>query len=285
MHPFKQKRDILDALKKLNTKEKRQPQDREIQCPKCKSTFLQSQLSEQLYVCPSCGHHYTLAAKYRLKTIVDPKTFHELFPGMKSENPLDFPEYKEKLMEQQEKSGLKEAVIFGTAKINGIKTVIGVMDNRFMMASMGTVVGEKITRAFEFATKKKLPVVIFATSGGARMQEGILSLFQMAKTSAAVRKHSEAGLLYISVMTHPTTGGVTASFASLGDIILAEPKALIGFAGPRVIEQTIGQSLPEGFQRAEYLEEHGFVDAVVHRKDLKAKLGLLLQIHDRRSHK
>lgn len=285
MHPFKQKRDILDALKKLNTKEKRQPQDREIQCPKCKSTFLQSQLSEQLYVCPSCGHHYTLAAKYRLKTIVDPKTFHELFPGMKSENPLDFPEYKEKLMEQQEKSGLKEAVIFGTAKINGIKTVIGVMDNRFMMASMGTVVGEIITRAFEFATKKKLPVVIFATSGGARMQEGILSLFQMAKTSAAVRKHSEAGLLYISVMTHPTTGGVTASFASLGDIILAEPKALIGFAGPRVIEQTIGQSLPEGFQRAEYLEEHGFVDAVVHRKDLKAKLGLLLQIHDRRSHK
>lgn len=285
MHPFKQKRDILDALKKLNTKEKQQPQDREIQCPKCKSTFLQSQLSEQLYVCPSCGHHYTLAAKYRLKTIVDPKTFHELFPGMKSENPLDFPEYKEKLMEQQEKSGLKEAVIFGTAKINGIKTVIGVMDNRFMMASMGTVVGEKITRAFEFATKKKLPVVIFATSGGARMQEGILSLFQMAKTSAAVRKHSEAGLLYISVMTHPTTGGVTASFASLGDIILAEPKALIGFAGPRVIEQTIGQSLPEGFQRAEYLEEHGFVDAVVHRKDLKAKLGLLLQIHDRRSHK
>lgn len=285
MHPFKQKRDILDALKKLNTKEKQQPQDREIQCPKCKSTFLQSQLSDQLYVCPSCGHHYTLAAKYRLKTIVDPKTFHELFPGMKSENPLDFPEYKEKLMEQQEKSGLKEAVIFGTAKINGIKTVIGVMDNRFMMASMGTVVGEKITRAFEFATKKKLPVVIFATSGGARMQEGILSLFQMAKTSAAVRKHSEAGLLYISVMTHPTTGGVTASFASLGDIILAEPKALIGFAGPRVIEQTIGQSLPEGFQRAEYLEEHGFVDAVVHRKDLKAKLGLLLQIHDRRSHK
>lgn len=285
MHPFKQKRDILDALKKLNTKEKQPPQDREIQCPKCKSTFLQSQLSEQLYVCPSCGHHYTLAAKYRLKTIVDPKTFHELFPGMKSENPLDFPEYKEKLMEQQEKSGLKEAVIFGTAKINGIKTVIGVMDNRFMMASMGTVVGEKITRAFEFATKKKLPVVIFATSGGARMQEGILSLFQMAKTSAAVRKHSEAGLLYISVMTHPMTGGVTASFASLGDIILAEPKALIGFAGPRVIEQTIGQSLPEGFQRAEYLEEHGFVDAVVHRKDLKAKLGLLLQIHDRRSHK
>ena len=285
MHPFKQKRDILDALKKLNTKEKQQPQDREIQCPKCKSTFLQSQLSEQLYVCPSCGHHYTLAAKYRLKTIVDPKTFHELFPGMKSENPLDFPEYKEKLMEQQEKSGLKEAVIFGTAKINGIKTVIGVMDNRFMMASMGTVVGEKITRAFEFATKKKLPVVIFATSGGARMQEGILSLFQMAKTSAAVRKHSEAGLLYISVMTHPTTGGVTASFASLGDIILAEPKALIGFAGPRVIEQTIGQSLPEGFQRAEYLEEHGFVDAVVHRKDLREKLGLLLQIHDRRSHK
>lgn len=285
MHPFKQKRDILEALKKLNKKESQKPKDREIQCPECKTSFLQSQLAKLFYVCPSCGYHYTLAAKYRLKTIVDTKSFHEFSSGMKSENLLHFPKYEEKLAEQQEKTGLKEAVIVGTAKIDGIKTVIGVMDNRFMMASMGTVVGEKITRAFEYATKKKLPVVIFATSGGARMQEGILSLFQMAKTSAAVRKHSEAGLLYISVLTHPTTGGVTASFASLGDIILAEPKALIGFAGPRVIEQTIGESLPEGFQRAEYLKEHGFVDAVVHRKDLKAKLGLLLKIHDRRSRK
>lgn len=285
MHPFRQKREILNALKKLNSKEKKSPKDKSITCPKCGEIFHQSHLAKQQYVCPSCGHHYNLAARYRLKTIVDPKTFHELCGSIKSNNPLDFPGYEEKLLEQQEKTGMREAVVIGTAKISGIKTVICVMDNRFMMASMGTAVGEKITRAFEYATKKKLPIVIFTASGGARMQEGILSLFQMAKTSAAAKKHSEAGLLYVSVMTHPTTGGVTASFASLADIILAEPKALIGFAGPRVIEQTIGQSLPEGFQRAEYLEEHGFVDAVVPRRELREKLSLMLKIHDRRSHK
>lgn len=291
MHPFKQKRDILTALKNLKTAGTAKTtattadDDKLYTCPKCEGQFTKQQLAEQQYVCPSCGHHYNLAARYRLKTIVDPKSFTEICGSIVSDNPLDFPGYAEKLQEQQEKTNMREAVIVGTAKIDGIKTVICVMDNRFMMASMGTAVGEKITRAFEYATKKKLPVVIFTASGGARMQEGILSLFQMAKTSAAAKKHSEAGLLYVSVMTHPTTGGVTASFASLADIILAEPKALIGFAGPRVIEQTIGQSLPEGFQRAEYLEEHGFVDAVVQRKDLRDKLALILHIHDRRAQK
>ena len=251
-------------------------------CPGCEQKFTKEQLAEGMYVCPSCGHHYNISAKYRLKTVLDPKSFREICGSIKGGNPLDFPEYDEKLAAQRKKTNLREAVITGTGKIQGTKTVICVMDNRFMMGSMGMAVGEKITRACEYATKNRLPLIIFCASGGARMQEGILSLFQMAKTSAAVARHGEEGLPYISVLTHPTTGGVTASFASLGDIILAEPKALIGFAGPRVIEQTIGESLPEGFQRAEYLKDHGFVDAIVPRKDLRAKLGLLLQIHDRR---
>ncbi len=280
MHPFKQKREILTALKQLKKKEKTAEEaSRRYICPDCQRESTQAELAEQQYVCLFCGHHYTLAAKYRIRTIADEQSFQELFSGIKGGNPLDFPGYEEKRKEQQQKTGLKEAVVTGTVRIGGIKTVICVMDSRFMMASMGTVVGEKITKAFEYATKKRLPVVIFTTSGGARMQEGILSLFQMAKTSAAVSRHSEAGLLYVSVMTHPTTGGVTASFASLADIILAEPKSLIGFAGPRVIEQTIGQSLPEGFQRAEYLEAHGFVDGVVPRKELRQKLTQILHIH------
>ncbi len=201
---------------------------------------------------------------------------------MKGKNPLDFPGYEEKLLNQQQKTGMKEAVLTGTGKISGYKVVVCAMDSRFMMASMGTAVGEKITRACEYAAKNRLPLIIFAASGGARMQEGILSLFQMAKTAAAVARHGEEGNLFISVLTHPTTGGVTASFASLGDVILAEPGALIGFAGPRVIEQTIGQELPEGFQSAEYLLEHGFVDQVVPRTDLRQTLAFLLQVHDRR---
>lgn len=279
MNPFKQKRELLSALKDLQTKEQI------IVCPKCASKLTKEQLSESLYVCPVCGHHYNISARYRLKTVLDPKSFREICGSLKSGNPLDFPGYDEKLQEQREKTGLREAVIAGTGKIKGIKTVICVMDNRFMMGSMGTAVGEKITRACEYAVKNRLPLIIFCSSGGARMQEGILSLFQMAKTSAAVARHGEEGLLYISVLTHPTTGGVTASFASLGDIVLAEPEALIGFAGPRVIEQTIKTSLPEGFQRSEYLREHGFVDAVVERKDMRQTLGLLLRIHDRRNRK
>ena len=276
MNPFKQKRELLSSLKELKQNEKL------IICPGCEQKFTKEQLAEGMYVCPSCGHHYNISAKYRLKTVLDPKSFREICGSIKGGNPLDYPEYDEKLAAQRKKTNLREAVITGTGKIQGTKTVICVMDNRFMMGSMGMAVGEKITRACEYATKNRLPLIIFCASGGARMQEGILSLFQMAKTSAAVARHGEEGLPYISVLTHPTTGGVTASFASLGDIILAEPKALIGFAGPRVIEQTIGESLPEGFQRAEYLKDHGFVDAIVPRKDLRAKLGLLLQIHDRR---
>ena len=278
MNPFKQKREFLSALKELNTTEQ------VIICPACGQKLTREQLAGNLYVC-ACGHHYNVSAKYRLKTVLDPKSFREICGGLKGENPLGFPEYEEKLAQQRKKTGLKEAVITGTGKIQGVKTVICVMDNRFMMGSMGMAVGEKITRACEYATKNKLPLVIFCASGGARMQEGILSLFQMAKTSAAVARHGEEGLLYISVLTHPTTGGVTASFASLGDVILAEPKALIGFAGPRVIEQTIGQSLPEGFQRSEYLEDHGFVDAIVPRALMREKLGLLLKLHDRRGRK
>lgn len=278
MNPFKKKRELLHSLRELNSKDK----EKEVVCPQCGETIRQDALRNALYVCSSCGYHYSISAKFRLKEIVDKDTFREICGSLKSSNPLDFPGYDEKLEKERAKTGLREAVVTGTGKIGGIKAVVCVMDSRFMMASMGTAVGEKITRSFEYATRKKLPVVIFCASGGARMQEGILSLFQMAKTSAAVKRHSDAGLLYVSVLTNPTTGGVTASFASLGDIVLAEPGALIGFAGPRVIEQTIGQSLPEGFQRAEYLLEHGFVDCIVHRMKMKETLSKILHIHDRR---
>lgn len=218
-------------------------------------------------------------ARERINSIIDENTFIEYDKDLLTTNPLDFPDYKEKIDLAVEKSGENEAVITGEGKINGKKTVVCVMDSYFMMGSMGSVVGEKITRAIENAIEKKLPVIIFSASGGARMQEGILSLMQMAKTSAALGRLSEMGLLYISVLTDPTTGGVTASFAMLGDIIIAEPGALIGFAGPRVIEQTIRQKLPEGFQRAEFLLEKGFVDKIVRREDMKEVLGKILAIH------
>ena len=274
MNPFKQKRELLKSLRRVNAK------DLPVACPACGGKIPRSALGENLYVCPACGHHFGISARYRLKITLDKGSFRELCRGLSGGNPLDFPGYEEKLAEQRQKTGLREAVVCGTGKIDGVKGVFCAMDSRFMMASMGTAVGEKITRACEYAARNRLPLVIFAASGGARMQEGILSLFQMAKTSAAVSRHSEAGLLYISVLTHPTTGGVTASFASLGDVILAEPQALIGFAGPRVIEQTIGASLPEGFQRAEYLQDHGFVDRVVPRDQLRQVLSLLLRVHD-----
>lgn len=273
MNPFKQKRDLLKSLRKVN------PKDPPVTCPDCGGRIAGSVLSENLYVCPDCGHHFAVTARYRLKITLDKGSFRELCRGLTGGNPLDFPGYDEKLARQRQKTGLREAVVCGTGRIDGIKGVFCAMDSRFMMASMGTAVGEKLTRACEYATKNRLPLVIFAASGGARMQEGILSLFQMAKTAAAVSRHSAAGLLYVSVLTHPTTGGVTASFASLGDIILAEPQALIGFAGPRVIEQTIGESLPEGFQRAEYLLAHGFVDRVLPRGELRQTLSLLLRMH------
>lgn len=250
-------------------------------CPACKKELVKSDVKDNKYVCYVCGNYFRVRTSNRIKMVADAKSFSPWFEELETKNPLDFPDYEEKLAATQEKTGLHEGVTIGAAKIYGEDAVIGVCDARFLMGSMGHVVGEKIASAVERATEEKLPVILFCCSGGARMQEGIISLMQMAKTSAALKKHSDAGLLYIPVLTDPTTGGVTASFAMLGDIILAEPGALIGFAGPRVIEQTIGQKLPEGFQRAEFQLEHGFVDAIVERKDLKKTLYKILKLHHR----
>lgn len=249
-------------------------------CNKCGSAIITEDVKDGYYVCPKCGGYFRVHARRRIEMIADKGTFKEWDQGLTTRNPLDYKGYEEKLQALQEKTGLEEAVITGKAQIDGTDTVIGVCDGRFLMASMGEVVGEKIARAVERATSQRLPVVIFACSGGARMQEGITSLMQMAKTSAALKRHSDAGLLYICVLTDPTTGGVTASFAMLGDVILAEPKALIGFAGPRVIEQTIGQKLPKGFQRSEFLLEHGFIDGIVERAELKPTLSCILKLHE-----
>lgn len=257
------------------------PDELWVKCPSCKNLILTSDLEDNMKVCSKCGHHFRINARYRINITVDEDTFEEMDSELTSENILDFPDYSQKLKKAKISSGENESVICGTAEICGSKTVICVMDSAFMMGSMGTVTGEKITRAFEYATENNLPVIVFTVSGGARMQEGILSLMQMAKTSGAVKRHSDKGLLYITVLTDPTTGGVTASFAMEGDIILAEPKALIGFAGPRVIEQTIRQKLPKDFQTAEFLLEKGFVDAVVNRKDMKKMLSELLKLHSK----
>lgn len=254
-----------------------------VTCKICKKELDKKRVVKNKYVCYECGYYFRVRAKNRIKMVADAGSFENWFEEEKTGNPLNFPEYEEKVATTQEKTGLSEGVTIGECTIYGQKTVLGVIDARFMMGSMGHVVGEKITRAMEDATEKKLPVILFCCSGGARMQEGIVSLMQMAKTSAAVKRHSDAGLLYVPVLTDPTTGGVTASFAMLGDIILAEPKALIGFAGPRVIEQTIGQKLPEGFQRAEFQLEHGFVDAIVERDDLKMTLYRILKMHEPRT--
>lgn len=250
-----------------------------IKCPKCQDAVYKDDVVKNSYVCPKCGGYFRMKAKTRIKLVADAGTFVPWYEDLQTKDPLNFPDYREKLQDLKEKTHLDEAVRIGLGKIGGIDAVIGACDTRFLMASMGWVVGEKITRAVEEATRRRLPVVMFCCSGGARMQEGITSLMQMAKTSAALKRHSEAGLFYLSVLTDPTTGGVTASFAMLGDVILAEPGALIGFAGPRVIAQTIGQKLPEGFQRAEFLQEHGIIDGVVDRKDLKAQIVRLLSWH------
>lgn len=255
------------------------PETMWVKCPKCKALILTADLEANNKVCAKCGHHMRLSARERIALLTDDSSFEEFDADMTSENILAFPDYDLKLKSAQLKSGEKESVVTGLCEIGGNKTVFGVMDSAFMMASMGTVTGEKITRAFEYATENRLPVVICTASGGARMQEGILSLMQMAKTSGAVKRHSDAGLLYITVLTDPTTGGVTASFAMEGDIILSEPNALIGFAGPRVIEQTIRQKLPKDFQTAEFVEEKGFIDAVVPRKELKSAISRLLEMH------
>lgn len=247
-------------------------------CPACKHTIYQKDLGKNK-VCPNCDYNFRITAKERLAIVADKDSFVEMFTGIDSKNPLDFPGYPEKLAATKARTGLDEAIMTGVATIKGQKTALAIMDSTFIMASMGTVVGEKLTRLFEHATTEKLPIIVFTASGGARMQEGIMSLMQMAKTSAAVKRHSNAGLFYITVLTDPTTGGVTASFASLGDIILAEPQSLIGFAGRRVIEQTVRQTLPDDFQKAEFLLNHGFVDAIVKRNELRQKLALLLELH------
>lgn len=249
-------------------------------CPKCGTQTPVSELWDTQNVC-RCGHHFRMTARQRISFLADEDSFTELDGDMTSRDILDFPNYENKLKSARLATREKEAVICGTLRVEDEPCAVFCMDPHFMMGSMGTVVGEKITRLFEYATEHRLPVIGFTAAGGARMQEGILSLMQMAKTSAALARFSEKGLLYISVFTDPTTGGVTASFASLGDIILAEPGALIGFAGPRVIQQTIGQTLPEGFQRAEFQEEHGFVDAVVPRLQMRDTLSQLLRLHEK----
>lgn len=248
-------------------------------CKKCAAETEYKTLAENNMICPSCGAYFRMRAHERIAMMADGGVYDEIDAELKSSNIIDFPNYDEKLEKAKKDSGISEGVVCVTCKIGGVNCAVFAMDSSFMMGSMGTVVGEKITRLFEKATDEKLPVVGFCTSGGARMQEGILSLMQMAKVSGAVKRHSEAGGLYISVPTDPTTGGVTASFAMQGDIIISEPNALIGFAGKRVIEQTTGEKLPEGFQRAEYLMECGFLDMIVKREDLKCTVEKILQMH------
>lgn len=250
-----------------------------MRCDYCGNTLYSKDVIANNHCCPTCNAHFRIGASSRIHLLIDEQSFVEWDKNVTTKNVLKFPNYEDKIRKLQLETGTVDAVITGEGKISGTPCVIVVMDSSFMMGSMGQVVGEKITRAIEKATSKRLPIIICCASGGARMQEGMVSLMQMAKTSAALKRHSDTGLLYISVLTDPTTGGVTASFAMLGDVILAEPGALIGFAGPRVIEQTIGQKLPEGFQRAEFLLKKGFVDRVVERKNLKEELAKLLRIH------
>lgn len=253
-------------------------QQKTVTCPVCGHALTVEEMASTSHVC-RCGYHFPIGAHYRLSLIMDPGSFRETGTGIQARNWLNFPGYPDKLAAQKEKSGSDEAVVTVRGRIGGFPAVVAVMDTRFFMGSMGTAVGERITQAIVTATRKKWPLILFCGSGGARMQEGIMSLMQMAKTSAALERFSEKGGLCITCLTHPTTGGVTASFAMLGDITLAEPDALIGFAGPRVIEQTIGKTLPEGFQRSEFQMDHGFVDAIVDRGDMKNTLVQLLRLH------
>ena len=249
-----------------------------VECENCKEEIKEEKFKDNLNVCPKCGFHNYISPKERLKSIFD-REYRVLNSKNKNLNPIDFEGYKEKLEENSKKTDFKEAIVWARGRIGKKDAVVCVMDKRFLMGSMGSYVGEEITKAFEYATKKKLPIIIFSASGGARMQEGIISLMQMAKTANSVREHSKRGLLFINVFTHPTTGGVSASFSSLSDISISEPKALIGFAGPRVIKQTINQDLPIGFQRAEFNQEHGFIDLIVERRDLKNTLTNILNLH------
>lgn len=280
-----QKKEVQKVGRKKTEKEAVSPEIPEglwKKCNACKAPIMAEDVRNGAYICPKCGHYFRMHAMDRIEMLAEKNTFEEWDRGLNSGNPMQFRGYEEKVQFLREKTKLDEAVVTGRCKIKGNETVLAVMDGRFLMASMGNVVGEKLTRAIERATKEQLPVIIFSCSGGARMQEGIHSLMQMAKVSAALKKHHDAGLLYISVLTDPTTGGVTASFAMLGDLILAEPNALVGFAGPRVIEQTIGGKLPDGFQRAEFLLEHGFVDKIVKREEMKETLSQILRLHKKK---
>lgn len=255
-----------------------EPEEPEITCPNCHKSFPESKIDSNMHVC-QCGYHFRINGRTRISYIADKGSFNELFADVRSKDPIQFPGYEKKLEATRAASGCDEAVITGTAKINGNDCAVFVMEPFFMMGSMGTAVGEKITSIFEYATEHRLPVIGFTVSGGARMQEGLVSLMQMAKCSGAVKRHSDAGLLYVTVLTDPTTGGVTASFAMEGDIILAEPGATVGFAGARVIEQTTRKVLPKGFQTAEFLMEHGFVDNIAPRRGQKKILQKILEMH------
>lgn len=282
---------VIDKIKKISANVEEISKNQEasdmligkwIKCDYCKEILYKEEVHRNLSVCPNCGKHFRISSRRRIAQLVDEGTFEEINSKMGLRDPLQFEGYQKKLETLVEKTQIEEAVQTGKGEINGQKTMLAVMDGNFMMGSMGSVVGEKITLCIEEAIARELPIILVCVSGGARMQEGIISLMQMAKTTNALMKLNQAGLLSICVLTDPTTGGVTASFASLGDIMIAEPKALIGFAGPRVIEQTVKQKLPEGFQSAEFLLEHGFIDMIVERKDLKNVLGELLRFHVRK---
>lgn len=276
---FLRRRRKLNSLLNL----RKQVQKKEITCPKCGCVMDMQLFKKRLKVCSNCNYHFQMKAHERIEMLTDQDSFRELNAGMVSLDPLNFPGYEKKLADNEEKSGMKDAVLTGVGSINKQESAIAVLDSSFLMGSMGTVVGEKITNLAEYARKKKIPLIIFSASGGARMQEGLFSLMQMTKTAAAITRFKREGGLFISVLTNPTTGGVSASYASLGDIMIAEPNALIGFAGPRVIEQTIGQKLPQGFQRSEFLLDHGMLDMIVERNQLKNIISKLLMMHQRLS--
>ncbi|MET4560893.1 acetyl-CoA carboxylase carboxyl transferase subunit beta [Lysinibacillus parviboronicapiens] len=265
--------------KKQDGQEKAFPEGLMTKCPECRHIQLTKELEKHHKVCTKCGHHFKMTAQERVTYFLDEGSFVSMDDHLQTSNPLGFPAYVEKITADQQKTGLNEAVLTGLGTLDGEEIVVAIMDSHFRMGSMGSVVGEKITRAVEKATELRLPFIIFTASGGARMQEGVLSLMQMAKTSVALKRHSEHGLLFISILTHPTTGGVSASFASVGDINIAEPQALIGFAGRRVIEETVREKLPSDFQTAEFLLEHGQLDAIFHRKDLRNQVVVLVKMH------
>lgn len=279
-------RDLFSINRKKNagsiikkSDEKHFPEGIVTKCPKCKTIHVTKEVEKNLKVCPKCAYHFNMTAQERINCFLDKDSFTSMDDHLKTTNPLNFPAYVEKVNSDIEKTGLNEAVLTGVGTLKGNPVAIAVMDSHFRMGSMGSVVGEKITRAVEKATELRIPLIIFTASGGARMQEGVLSLMQMAKTSVALKRHSEEGLLYISIMTHPTTGGVSASFASIGDLNIAEPQSLIGFAGRRVIEQTVREKLPEDFQTAEFLLEHGQLDAIFSRLEMRDKIATIVKLH------